>query len=85
MEALAATALLRQHLPGVRIRFVNVVDLFKLVPNTEHPHGLTDSTGSSRPCSRQSAGRSGRGGWRLRSLHPVGRPCLDRHHRHYRH
>jgi xylulose-5-phosphate/fructose-6-phosphate phosphoketolase len=42
MEALAATALLRQHLPGVRIRFVNVVDLFKLVPHTEHPHGLTD-------------------------------------------
>jgi xylulose-5-phosphate/fructose-6-phosphate phosphoketolase len=42
MESLAATALLRQHLPDVRIRFVNVVDLFKLVPNTEHPHGLTD-------------------------------------------
>ena len=43
MEALAATALLRQHLPGVKIRFVNVVDLFRLVPHTEHPHGLTDS------------------------------------------
>ena len=42
MESLAATALLRQHLPGVRVRFVNVVDLFKLVPHTEHPHGLTD-------------------------------------------
>jgi xylulose-5-phosphate/fructose-6-phosphate phosphoketolase len=42
MESLAATALLRQHLPDVKIRFVNVVDLFKLVPNTEHPHGLTD-------------------------------------------
>ena len=41
-ESLAATALLRQHLPDVKIRFVNVVDLFKLVPNTEHPHGLTD-------------------------------------------
>ena len=42
MESLAATALLRQHLPDVKVRFVNVVDLFKLVPNTEHPHGLTD-------------------------------------------
>jgi len=42
MESLAATALLRQHLPDVKVRFVNVVDLFKLVPNTEHAHGLTD-------------------------------------------
>ncbi len=42
MESLAATALLRQHLPDVKIRFVNVVDLAKLVPDTEHPHGLTD-------------------------------------------
>ena len=42
MESLAAAALLRQHLPDIKIRFVNVVDLFKLVPNTEHPHGLTD-------------------------------------------
>jgi XFP C-terminal domain/D-xylulose 5-phosphate/D-fructose 6-phosphate phosphoketolase len=42
MESLAATALLRQHLPDIKIRFVNVIDLFKLVPNTEHPHGLTD-------------------------------------------
>lgn len=43
MESLAATALLRQHLPDAKIRFVNVVDLFRLVPHTEHPHGLTDS------------------------------------------
>jgi xylulose-5-phosphate/fructose-6-phosphate phosphoketolase len=42
MESLAATALLRQHFPDVKVRFVNVVDLFKLVPNTEHPHGMTD-------------------------------------------
>ncbi len=42
MESLAATALLRRHLPDIKIRFVNVVDLFKLVPQTEHPHGLTD-------------------------------------------
>jgi xylulose-5-phosphate/fructose-6-phosphate phosphoketolase len=42
MESLAATALLRQQLPDVKVRFVNVVDLFKLVPNAEHAHGLTD-------------------------------------------
>jgi xylulose-5-phosphate/fructose-6-phosphate phosphoketolase len=42
MEALAATALLRQHFPELKVRFVNVVDLFRLVPNTEHPHGFTD-------------------------------------------
>ena len=42
MEALAATALLREHLPDLKVRFVNVVDLFKLEPSTEHEHGLTD-------------------------------------------
>jgi xylulose-5-phosphate/fructose-6-phosphate phosphoketolase len=41
-EALAATVLLRQHFPELRVRFVNVVDLFKLMPATEHPHGLSD-------------------------------------------
>jgi xylulose-5-phosphate/fructose-6-phosphate phosphoketolase len=41
-ESLAATALLRQHLHDVKVRFVNVVDLFRLVPHTEHPHGMTD-------------------------------------------
>jgi xylulose-5-phosphate/fructose-6-phosphate phosphoketolase len=41
-EALAATALLRGDFPDLKIRFVNVVDLFKLQPGTEHPHGLTD-------------------------------------------
>jgi xylulose-5-phosphate/fructose-6-phosphate phosphoketolase len=41
-EALAATDLLRQQFPDLKIRFVNVVDLFKLQPNTEHPHGLSD-------------------------------------------
>jgi xylulose-5-phosphate/fructose-6-phosphate phosphoketolase len=41
-ESLAATALLRQHLPNAKVRFVNVVDLFRLVPHTEHPHGMTD-------------------------------------------
>ena len=42
MEALAATAMLRQHFPDLKLRFVNVVDLFRLVPDTEHPHGFTD-------------------------------------------
>jgi xylulose-5-phosphate/fructose-6-phosphate phosphoketolase len=41
-EALAAVAILREKLPGLKIRFVNVVDLFKLEPHYEHPHGLTD-------------------------------------------
>ncbi|KAI4782533.1 D-xylulose 5-phosphate/D-fructose 6-phosphate phosphoketolase [Aureobasidium sp. EXF-3400] len=41
-EALAATALLREHLPELKVRFVNVVDLFKLQPNGYHPHGLKD-------------------------------------------
>jgi xylulose-5-phosphate/fructose-6-phosphate phosphoketolase len=41
-EALAATALLRTEFSGLKIRFINVVDLFKLQPATEHPHGLTD-------------------------------------------
>jgi xylulose-5-phosphate/fructose-6-phosphate phosphoketolase len=42
MEALAGTALLRQHFPELKVRFVNVVDLFRLVPDTEHPHGFSD-------------------------------------------
>jgi xylulose-5-phosphate/fructose-6-phosphate phosphoketolase len=41
-EALAATAMLRQEFPDIKIRFVNVIDLFKLQPSTEHPHGLPD-------------------------------------------
>jgi len=41
-EALAATVLLRGEFPDLKIRFVNVVDLFKLTPASEHPHGLTD-------------------------------------------
>jgi xylulose-5-phosphate/fructose-6-phosphate phosphoketolase len=41
-EALAATAILREKFTEIKIRFVNVVDLFKLQPSTEHPHGLTD-------------------------------------------
>lgn len=41
-EALAATLLLREHFPQLKIRFVNVVDLYKLTPQSEHPHGLSD-------------------------------------------
>ncbi len=41
-EALAATALLRKEFPDLKVRFINVVDLFKLQPSTEHPHGLSD-------------------------------------------
>jgi len=41
-EALAATALLREHLPDLKLRFVNVVDLFKMQPASEHPHGSSE-------------------------------------------
>jgi xylulose-5-phosphate/fructose-6-phosphate phosphoketolase len=41
-EALAAVALLRDHIPDIKLRFVNVVDLYKLTPDYQHPHGLTD-------------------------------------------
>lgn len=41
-EALAATDLLRRHFPDLKIRFINVVDLYKLQPPSEHPHGLSD-------------------------------------------
>jgi xylulose-5-phosphate/fructose-6-phosphate phosphoketolase len=42
MEALAAAAILRENFPDLKVRFVNVVDLFKLEPNSEHGHGLTE-------------------------------------------
>jgi xylulose-5-phosphate/fructose-6-phosphate phosphoketolase len=40
-ESLAATALLREYFPDLKVRFVNVVDLFKMQPESEHPHGLS--------------------------------------------
>ena len=43
MELLAATALLRERLPALRVRVVNVVDLMALQPQSEHPHGLSDA------------------------------------------
>jgi len=42
LEALAATALLREAFPELKIRFINVVDLMRLQPKTAHPHGLED-------------------------------------------
>ncbi len=41
-EALAAAALLKKHFPDLRLRFINVVDLYTLTPPHEHPHGLSD-------------------------------------------
>ena len=42
LETLAAVSILREHLPDLKIRVVNVVDLMKLQPPSEHPHGLSD-------------------------------------------
>ena len=42
LETLAAVSILREHLPELKIRVVNIVDLMKLQPHTEHPHGLND-------------------------------------------
>ena len=43
LETLAAVSILRTHLPDLRIRLVNVVDLMRLQPSSEHPHGLSDA------------------------------------------
>ncbi len=43
LETLAAVSILRQYMPQLKIRVVNVVDLMRLEPDTEHPHGLSDS------------------------------------------
>jgi xylulose-5-phosphate/fructose-6-phosphate phosphoketolase len=42
LETLAAVDLLRTHIPDLKIRVINIVDLMTLQPNTEHPHGLSD-------------------------------------------
>ena len=42
LETLAAVSILRRHLPDLKIRVINVVDLMKLEPTSEHPHGLSD-------------------------------------------
>jgi xylulose-5-phosphate/fructose-6-phosphate phosphoketolase len=43
LETLAAVMILREHFPALKIRVVNVVDLMRLQPKSEHPHGLSDS------------------------------------------
>jgi xylulose-5-phosphate/fructose-6-phosphate phosphoketolase len=43
LETLAATSILRAELPDLRVRVINVVDLMRLVPDSQHPHGLPDS------------------------------------------
>jgi xylulose-5-phosphate/fructose-6-phosphate phosphoketolase len=43
LETLAAVSLLRQHLPALKVRVVNVVDLMRLQPTEEHPHGLSNA------------------------------------------
>jgi phosphoketolase len=43
LETMAATSILRRELPDLKIRVVNVVDLMKLQPDSEHPHGLSDA------------------------------------------
>jgi xylulose-5-phosphate/fructose-6-phosphate phosphoketolase len=43
LETLAAVSILREHLPALRVRVVNVVDLMKLQPPSAHPHGLSDA------------------------------------------
>ncbi|XHX77745.1 MAG: phosphoketolase [Stenomitos frigidus ULC029] len=42
LEALAASVMLKEHFPDLKLRFINVVDLFKLQSDSEHPHGLSD-------------------------------------------
>jgi xylulose-5-phosphate/fructose-6-phosphate phosphoketolase len=42
LETLSAAALIREHLPELKVRVINVVDLMRLQPDTEHPHGLSD-------------------------------------------
>jgi xylulose-5-phosphate/fructose-6-phosphate phosphoketolase len=43
LETMAAVTILRDHMPEIKIRVINVVDLMKLQPHSQHPHGLTDA------------------------------------------
>lgn len=43
LESLAAADLIRQHLPDLKVRFVNIVDIMRLLPDSTHPHGLPDA------------------------------------------
>jgi xylulose-5-phosphate/fructose-6-phosphate phosphoketolase len=53
LETLAAASILRQQLPELRVRVVNVVDLMRLQPDTEHPHGMSDGEFDSLFTSRR--------------------------------
>ena len=58
LETLAAVELLRQHLPELKVRVINVVNLMKLQPQSEHPHGLTRQATSTRCSPRTSRSSS---------------------------
>jgi xylulose-5-phosphate/fructose-6-phosphate phosphoketolase len=53
LETLAAASILRERLPDVKVRVVNVVDLMRLQPDTEHPHGMSDGEFDSLFTSRR--------------------------------
>ncbi|HKR99294.1 MAG TPA: phosphoketolase family protein, partial [Candidatus Dormibacteraeota bacterium] len=80
MEALAATSLLRERLPELRVRFVNVVDLMCLPPPEDHPHGLPAETFSSLFTDTTDVVFAFHG--YARALHQVihGRPNASRFH-----
>ncbi len=54
LEVLAAVSIMRAFLPELKIRVVNVVDLMRLQPQTEHPHGLGDQDFDDLFCRRQA-------------------------------
>ena len=58
LETLAAVTILRDTMPELKIRVVNVVDLMKLEPSTKHPHGLTDADSRCSPRISPSSSRS---------------------------
>jgi len=63
LETLAAVSIMREHRPDLKIRVVNVVDLMKLRPQTEHPHGLSDMDSELEvgrdQCRQTSVNRAG--------------------------
>ena len=81
LETLAAAALLREHLPELRVRVVNVVDLMRLQPESEHPHGLSDrefdALFTTRPAGRSSPTTAIRGS---STASPTGAPTIDNLH-----
>lgn len=78
LEVMAATAILREQLPELTVRVVNVMDLMRLQPHTEHPHGMTDgefdalcsrvgSVNTSRPSGQTRRPGSGFSGYGCRT------------------